>query len=275
MERLQAAIQNAREQRKTLGAQVAPAPAAPEAAVPAPGTEVAWAALLPFEPNMKLLRRNRIVATEGSVEATPYDMLRTRILHRIHKEAWTRVLVTSPNRGCGKSTTCGNLAVSFGRNPGLRTILIDLDLRQPSIGKLFGHAGRSSFHSVLEDRVSFEEHAVRIGANLAICTNRTPVRNPSELLQSDRTAEILDEITRTYQPDVILFDLPPMQSNDDTMSFIRKTDCAILIAAAESSTIEQIDVCERDIAGQVPMLGVVLNKCRYMGKKNSYEYGPY
>lgn len=274
MERLQEAIQKARAQQtsKNVPHEKAPAAVNPSST---PKIDEAWSNLTRFNPDIKILKRNRIVATEGSPEAIPYDMLRTRSLQKLHKEGWKRVLVTSPNTGCGKTSTCCNLAVSLGRNPRLRTIIFDLDMRRPSVGKLFGHNSHSSFHSVLEDRVSFEDNAVRIGSNLAICTNRTPVHHPAELLQSDKTAKLLDEIDKKYQPDVMLFDLPPMLSNDDTMSFIRKTDCALLIAAAETTTIEQIDICEQDLANEIPMLGVVLNKCRYTEKKKDNKYGKY
>ena len=52
-------------------------------------------------------------------------------------------------------------------------------------------------------------------------------------------------------------------------------DCALLVAAAGATTLREIDVCERDLAAQTNVLGVILNKCRYMEKDYGYAYGSY
>jgi Mrp family chromosome partitioning ATPase len=181
-------------------------------------------------------------------------------------------MITSSDNGCGKSTIASNLALSFARNAELRTILIDLDLRRPPIGKLFGCRSQGNFHDVLLKKDTFENHALRLGANLAITTNQSPARNSSELLQSEGALKVLDDIERQYQPDIMLFDMPPMLGNDDTHAFMLQVDCAILIAAAESTTLDQIESCEKDLAEHLPVLGVVLNKCRYMGQEQGYGY---
>ena len=56
------------------------------------------------------------------------------------------------------------------------------------------------------------------------------------------------------------------------MAFVGKVDCVLLVAAAETTTIQEVDVCERDLASQTNVLGVVLNKCRYLDRKYGYSY---
>ena len=63
-----------------------------------------------------------------------------------------------------------------------------------------------------------------------------------------------------------------MLTGDDTMAFLARVDCVLLLAAAEQTSIKQIDKCERDIASQTNVMGVILNKCRYMDRDNAYDY---
>ena len=71
----------------------------------------------------------------------------------------------------------------------------------------------------------------------------------------------------------MIFDMPPMLMSDDMMAFARHVDCVLLVAGAESTTVKEIDICEQDLASQTNVMGVVLNKCRYMGSE--YDYGYY
>lgn len=71
-------------------------------------------------------------------------------------------------------------------------------------------------------------------------------------------------------PDVVLFDMPPMLSNDDVVAFLPNVDCVILIAASEQSTLAEVDICEQELSDRTNVLGVVLNKCRFTPEKYGY-----
>ena len=114
---------------------------------------------------------------------------------------------------------------------------------------------------------------MRIGANFAFAVNRTPTANPAELLQGVHGAEVLDRIEAQYAPDIMIFDMAPMLVADDTIGFLDQVDCALLVAAAERSTLEEVGKCEADLAARTNSLGVVLNKCRYRDTAESYGYG--
>jgi Mrp family chromosome partitioning ATPase len=73
----------------------------------------------------------------------------------------------------------------------------------------------------------------------------------------------------------VIFDMPPMLAGDDAIGFLHNVDCALLVAAAGSTTIAQVDACERDIAAHTNVLGVTLNKCRYLDKDQAYGYDYY
>lgn len=265
MEKLQAAIEKARVKRE------AAVPAQRAAARSRP-TADAWDALAPFELNHKALSRSRVFLESASREASGYDMLRTKVLQQCAENGWKRLVITSPTKACGKTTTCANLAASFTRQTDRKLILFDIDMRRPELARILDHRAEYSFSSVLEDRISFAEQAVRLSPNVAVSVNQAPAPNPSKLILQDRTAAILDEIEAVYKPDLMIFDTPPMLVTDDTLAFLKYADCALIIAAADSSTTVQVDNCEKEIAEQTNVMGVVLNKCSYASDGYGYDY---
>jgi len=274
MERLQAAIEKAREQRET-GGQQRPAAARRRAEPQRVFDESAWTALAPLELNRKALHRNRIVAFEGGAEAAPYDMLRTRMLQQTLEHGWRRVAITSPDSNSGKTTTAANLAFSLERRRDVRTLVLDFDLRRGGLARMLGQKVDYTMADVLEGRIKFSEHARRYGDNVAFGLNGATARNPSELLQSRRTTEMLDELEQTYEPDLIIFDLPPMMATDDSFGFLKNVDCALILAGAEKTGMDRIDVAERQVAELTNVMGIVLNKSRYTDGAYGYEPGYY
>jgi protein-tyrosine kinase len=244
-----------------------------DATLPAKGD--AWAKLGRFDPKPAHLERKRIVAYQTGPDAVPYDVLRTRLLHQMRANNWKRVAVTSPAAGAGKTMTCVNLAFSLARQPDQRTMLIELDMRRPSMAELLGITGKKQFSNALSGKDAPEDHILRYGKNLAFAVNETTARNPAELLQGAPAARVLDEIEATYMPDIMIFDMPPIFASDDTMAFLDQVDCALLIGEAEKTTIEEIDRCEQELAARTNVLGVMLNKCRYLVSHEGYgnQYG--
>lgn len=274
MERLQAAIEKARRQRQAGAETPAPRPA-PDAPGAPSDAAARWEALAPIVLNRRHLHRNRVVSHEGGPDAGPYDMLRTRLLQRAREHGWRRIAITSPDSHSGKTTTAANLAFSLERRQDIRTLVLDLDLRRGGLGRMLGQKVPHTMADVLEGRVSFAEHALRHNENLAFGLNGASVRNPSELLQNRRTSEILDEIDASYGPDIVLFDLPPMMATDDSFGFLRNVDCALILAGAEKTSMDLIDVAERQVAELTNVMGIVLNKSRYTDGAYGYEQGYY
>jgi Mrp family chromosome partitioning ATPase len=293
MERIQSAIAKARAERATARhAGLSPVPEAtlpPSAVLPmatadaplsvaeVPAADMAavaarWSALSGFAPGAAQMARNHIVTFAGGHEATHFDMLRTRLLQTMRAQGWHRVAITSPGPGCGKSTLALNLAFSLARQPDLQTILCEMDLRRPSLARMLGLREKHHISRVLEGREPFDRNAVRFGENLAIATQATPARNPAELLHGPALSTALDGIESDWVPQVILCDLPPLFAADDAHAVIGRMDGVLIVAAAGSTTIAEIDRAEREIAAQTSVIGVVLNKCRYLPKDYGYDY---
>lgn len=273
MERLQNAIEKARQKR----AGEAPAPQAKRAdGAAAPGRIVAgniWANLTPLIPDDDVLLHNRIVTMSAGQAATSFDILRTKLLLQMRENGWTRLAITSPQPACGKTTIACNLGLGMTRQSDLSAILFDLDLRRPGIARTLGHTPVNSIREMIEGKVSFAEQAVRVGNNLAISMARTPMADPTSMLLDKATARKLDEIEATYSPDLMIFDLPPLLTGDDTRAFLKNVDCALLVLRAEESKLSQIDTSEKEIAKYTNVLGMVLNRCRHGDE--SYGYGYY
>lgn len=273
MEKLEAALAKAREMRRAaLGGPEVVREKVSVVGAPSAG---AWIALPEVTLSPTRAMRNRITALAGNKDATPYDMLRSRTIRLMKEKGWTRLAITSPGAACGKTTVSLNLALSMSRQKDLKVMLIDLDLRRPALHKVVGHTPTRSMHEVLDGTAAFEEAAVRIGGNLILGMNASAADHPAELLQSAATREVLDTIERRWQPDIMLFDMSPMLASDDNVGFLGNVDCALLIAAAESTTLANIDLCEKELAQLTNVMGVVLNKCRYPDDAIGYSYGQY
>ncbi|QCO58109.1 CpsD/CapB family tyrosine-protein kinase (plasmid) [Pseudorhodobacter turbinis] len=275
MEKIQSALAKARAERETTARGATPAPMPSEVPVSncdADSVDAAWKALPEMSISADLMTRNRIVAFEGGRDAMVIDMLRTRTLQQMRDNGWRRLAITSPTAACGKSTIALNLALSLQRQSQMRTVLMELDLRRPSMARLTGIKENISFGHVLEGTRDFRDNALRYGNNLAISSNPKPWRDSAELLSGSNVQAALTAIETEFAPDVMLFDMPPMLEIDDMMAFARNVDCVLLVAGAEASTIKEIDMCETELATQTNVMGVILNKCRYMGAEYGYGY---
>ena len=277
MERLQDAIAKARAQRQVAGAESA-APRAPAGRrePSSKGAEAAWNALEAVTLDDQHLADARIVAWKKSDPAhAAFDVLRTRLLHLLREKGWRRVLITSPSKNCGKTTVATNLAVSLARHAAARTLLIDLDLKTPSVaGRLGLGAVPISVAEWLRSDSPPQSQFIRIGENLAVCPNTKAVHNSAELLQDARTARRLNAAVEELAPAAVIYDLPPILVSDDALGFLPQVDCVLLVAGAGQTTAEEIEECERLLDGNTNFLGVLLNKCE-LPPSSAYRYYDY
>lgn len=262
MEKLQQALQKARQQR--AGAQSADGvDAQATTRTGAQGASELWAGLTPFSPDPKELERNRMVAFEASREAVPFDILRTKITLAMRKNGWRRLAITSPTANCGKSTTSCNIALGLSRQSDATGILFEFDLRKPVMSERLGFRVESTIADMLDGKTPFEEHARRYRNNVAVAVASRAFRDPTSVLISTNARETLASIEKRYEPDIMLFDLPPVLASDDTRAFLKEVDCALIVARAEDTTMSQLDSAEREVAEHTNVVGVALNQCRF------------
>ena len=270
MEKIQSAIAKARASRDApRGLSDA---SGTLARITPPAVQEAWDRLMPLTLNPRDLQRNRVFSLTACAEAMPFDMLRTRMLRQMRANNWRRVAITSPDQGCGKSTIAANLALSLARQAELRAIVIDMDMRLPALARVLGVANPPQFSEAMAGRSAPEDHLRRIGDNLCLALNAKPAKGSSEMLQGTEVAHLLDRVERALSPSVMVFDMPPMLRGDDTLAFLDKVDCVLLVVEAEVTPVADIDRCEQELAAQSNVMGVVVNKLRH-AEGTSYGYG--
>lgn len=277
VERLKIAIEKARQRREQQpGTQPAPATAAKSPLIADGGAAPPiWEGIPALVPDPAVLTRNRVVSFERVDPAyLVFDMLRTRIGKVCQDNGWTRIGITSPTKGCGKSLVSANLAFSIARHSEIRVALFDMDLRSPSLHRALGLSDAPSIGPFLEGAVPAESYLRRVGRNLALGLNGTRVRGSSELLQSSTTRTAIAGALEALGARIALFDLPPMLAGDDVVGFLPNLDCVMVVIGSGQTKAADVEECERLIEGNTAFLGVVLNRCTEgLPDPYSYEYG--
>jgi len=233
-----------------------------------------WIKKLRVEPVLDVdSAESRVVLSDNQDEnvRSAYKMLRTRTLRRMRSNDWQTLGVTSASQGDGKSLTSLNLALSLARETTLSVILLELDLRRPTICKHLGVEPRIGLPEYLEGSAKLEEVLFRPEntERLAILPNTEIYENSSEVLSSPKIAQMLDEL-RTDDPGrIIVCDLPPYLAADDVLAFSPLAD-AFLIVVSEGVTPRETLRKSIDILQELPVMGVVLNRSEEVSHGYAY-----
>lgn len=220
----------------------------------------AWADLEELTCDPTTLAANRIL-TAQDVRARAFDHLRTRLVHLHHQHGWKRIAIVSPEGGVGRTTLLINLAFALSRQRELRTIAYDFDLRRPGMARLLGQSSAHDLGASLGSDTPLETHMLRQGMNMAFALNTARADRSAELLHRLKTEALLTRIEEIFEPDLMLFDMPPMLVADDAHGFLRTVDAALIVMQADRTPIHQIDLIERQVASLTNVAGIVLNRC--------------
>jgi protein-tyrosine kinase len=191
-----------------------------------------------------------------------FDLLRTRLRQTTQENNWVNIGVTAPTTHCGTTFTAVNLALSLSRVAGSRTVLMDMNLRDPSVMDAFDMAAPGEMQDYLFGDVEMTDHMMRISDTLALGLNAAPDENAAETLQNPKTHATLNAMRQALTPELVIYDLPPMLVSDDVSAFLPQLDGVLLVSDGTQTTAAQLLECERMLDGQVPLLGVVLNRAR-------------
>lgn len=221
-----------------------------------------------FMPNdPKTLHKNlEFTATEQ------YKILRANLSFTIPENVKCPIIgVTSSIRGEGKSTTAVNLSYVLAEN-GKKVLLIDGDLRIPSIAKKMGIESAPGLTNLLmrfESRqlVSFQSSILE---NWYIIPAGNIPPNPSELLGSAKMEKLLENLSEEF--DYIIIDLPPVNIVSDALAISRYITGMILVVREEYTEKKEFEACSRQLElSNVKVLGCVMNGA----KTGSGSYGKY
>jgi capsular exopolysaccharide synthesis family protein len=193
-----------------------------------------------------------------SLAAEQYRSLRTRIKRAESGRALRAIAITSPNKGDGKSLTAANLALTMAQEFQQRVLLIDCDLRRPSVHQLFGLTAGPGLADVLMNVAELDQALVSLPEHhLTILPAGMPPSNPAELLGSAAMRRVLDTLRTRF--DRILIDVPPVAPLADLHVLTPVVDGLLMIVRAGVTPKPAI---ERALAGldQSKVLGLVLNE---------------
>ncbi|MGB2714459.1 MAG: CpsD/CapB family tyrosine-protein kinase [Vicinamibacterales bacterium] len=208
-----------------------------------------------------------------SLAAEQYRSLRTRIKRAEGNRSMRAIVVTSPSKGDGKSLTAANLALTMGQEFQQRVLLVDADLRRPTIHRLFGLGDGPGLTDVLMGGVELDNVLVSLPEyHITILPAGTPPSHPAEMLGSSAMRRVLDTLRTRY--DRILIDMPPVAPLADLHVVAPQVDGLLMIVRAGMTARPAI---ERALAGLdvSKVLGLVLNEASGdVSRKQEYEgYG--
>lgn len=181
------------------------------------------------------------------------------------------IVVTSPLPGDGKSTTIANLAIALAAS-GQRVVLVDADLRRPTVAKTFNLVEGAGLTDVLAGRSSLADVLQPWGtsARLAVLTAGKIPPNPSELLGSARMHTMLAELSREA---IVLIDAPPLIPVTDAAILTHNTDGALIVGSVGKTTFEGLNKAIQNLAkANGRALGIIMNRVPRRGASYGYGY---
>lgn len=215
------------------------------------------------------------------VAAEQFRKLRTHIIRMDSVNSIKTIMVTSAIQGEGKSFVATNLAIGFAQDLHLYSLLVDCDLRNPSLGAKFGVQSKRGVSDYLIGREDISAFLINTNLDkLSLLTSGSIQGNPSELMSSKKMTSLVRELKSRYSDRYIIFDSTPLLATSEAEVLAKLVDGIVVVVRAgltPRDTVEQA----MNLLGKEKILGVVLNDVefkssglfsRYFGS-NGYYYG--
>lgn len=203
-----------------------------------------------------------------------YRMIRSNIMFAGVDKEIKKIVVTSAAPSAGKSTTAANIAVTYAQ-AGKKVLLIDGDLRKPTVQYTFEKKNVFGLSNLLTDQIKLEQAVQNTQIeNLTIMTSGPIPPNPSELLASKSFKELLESFEEFF--DFIVIDTPPVLAVTDAVIMSTLTDGTILVTNVETNNKHRL-IKSKDILvnSDANILGIVLNNVEKSSKDDYYYYEYY
>ncbi len=215
-----------------------------------------------FNPSVAHLERYRVMNPDAAEPAAAsYRMLRTQVLQRLDAHGWRSLAIFSAGAEDGKTTTAINLAVSLASDRLHTVLLVDFDFKRPTLAECLGLSPDFGADDALTGRAPLEDCLYHPDGfeRLVVLPARSTLTNSSEILAGPGSRQLVAELRARYPERVIIFDLPPVLSADDALSFAPLVECG-LVVAAEGRTRRNDLVRTVELLNKTPLVGTVLNR---------------
>lgn len=193
----------------------------------------------------------------------PYRMLRTQVLRRLDQLHANSIGIVSARRGDGKTLTAINLAIAIAADPSRTALLVDFDLRAPTVHRRFHHEPACGVEECLQRHLPVRDAMFKVAGydRLTILPARAPYDLSSELLASPRTGELVAELRSRYVNRVVIFDLPPVLQTDDALAFAGHLQSALMVVGERRTRRDDV-IRTMQLLGDLTFVGTVLNASR-------------
>lgn len=207
------------------------------------------------------LERNRIVAyNKNSNMGGAFDLLRTQVLKIMEENGWRTLAITSPTPEAGKTVLAINLAMSIAHHTTKTALLVDFDLRRPTVGVCLGLPMEQSLNELLADKAELQDVLVNPSVpRFVVLPTREPIPLSTEMLSSPAVDQLITDLRERYNSRIVIFDLPPILSSDDVINVLPKFDCVLLVVANGMNSKKEIEESLHHL-GTANLIGTVLNK---------------
>jgi Mrp family chromosome partitioning ATPase len=275
MERISRALELARAQREAKGSgqeppvpphfdpEARPPPAAREGAAPEHSDSVLFRSPI-IEVDPATLERERILppGATGPLGGS-YKMLRTQVMQKLDQIGASTLAVLSPTAGAGKTLTAINLAIAMAAGEGRTVLLVDLDLRNPSIHRRFGFEPALGVEDCLQSGQGVQHALAKLVGydRLTLLPARSRLEMSSELLADDRASTLIDELRKRYSNRILVFDVPPVLESDDALALVRNVQAGLMVVR-EGHTRREDVTRSMELLKDLTIVGTVLNASR-------------
>lgn len=213
--------------------------------------------------------------TFSIVEA--YKNIRTNIIALMAKKNAQVLAISSPNASEGKSTTALNIAITMSQLE-KKILIIDADAHRPSIHKKLKVANEFGLLNLILDKSNLANAIYSHNDYLDVITCGTNTTKPSEILNSEKFNELLEELKKQY--DYIILDTPPVNPVSDALVIAQKVDAVVLVVRAGTTSHEAFKKAVKSLGVlDIKADGVIINgadprpKGYYKSKYSYYKYG--
>jgi exopolysaccharide/PEP-CTERM locus tyrosine autokinase len=201
--------------------------------------------------------------------ADQYKILMTQILQKTKEEGLNTILITSPGDNEGKSITAVNLAISLAKEIEHTVLLVDADLRKPSLHQLLDINPAGGISDCLLNERPLADLLINPGINkLTILFGRKNLPNSAEVIGSPQMRQLIKEMKNRYPDRYIIFDSPPLLGSADTLILSQYVDGIILVVEYGKTQKDQIKKA-LELLKDKNLVGTILNKAM-IPKREAY-----
>jgi protein-tyrosine kinase len=213
-----------------------------------------------FHCDSETLHRNRVVSVCTRDEADRLKILRIQILNRMSEEGKNTLMITSARPGEGKTLTAINLAISFSHQFNKTVLLVDTDIKKPTVHKYLGLEEGPGLADCLVEKKLLTDGLVNPGMErIVILRGGSPHTNSAELIGSEKMKALLKEMKERYPERFIIFDSAPVLTSADPLVLANLVDGILLVVEAEKTKKEDL-MKVMEMMKDKPIIGTVLNK---------------